>query len=268
MGTRIMGYRYVQVEKRGHLTKITINRPEVMNALHPPAHRELSRAFDEYAEEPSAWVAIITAAGDRAFCAGNDMKYQKQHGLEVLKAEMEGVRGGFAGITERFDCYKPIIAAVNGIAAGGGTEIALACDVIISAEHAVFGLPEPKVGLYSGAGGIHRLSRQIPYHIAMELAITGRLIDAHEAKQIGIVNEVVPFSELMASAERWAGEIIACSPLSVRGTKQMILQGLDCPLEEAVTRKYPVAEEILQSQDMMEGIRAFTEKRKPRWKGM
>ena len=157
---------------------------------------------------------------------------------------------------------------MNGFAGGGGTEIALACDIVIAAEHSKFGLPEPKVGLIAAAGGVHRLHRQMPMKIAMGLMLTGKMITANQAMEYGLVNDVVSSDALMETAERWANEIIECAPLSVMATKACVLQGLDKPtLEEAVKSQYPQLSAVLDSEDVMEGSRAFAEKRKPQWKG-
>ena len=266
-----MGFEFIEYEKKGHLAYITINRPESMNALHPPANLELSKAFDDFAEDPDAWVAIYTGAGERAFCAGNDLKYTAEHGFEAVEESLwskDAVKGGFGGITTRFDCFKPIIAAVNGYAGGGGTEIALACDIIIAAEHARFGLPEPRVGLMAGAGGVHRLPRQMPLKQAMGLILTGKMITAEKAMAYGLVNEVVPLEMLMETAEKWAEEILECAPLAVMAAKQSALQGLDKPaLEEAINPGYPLFIKVMDSEDVLEGSKAFAEKRKPQWKG-
>src|SRR5262245_4706327 len=202
-----MNFEFIRYEKRDHIATITLNRPEVMNALHPPCHEELDRAFNDFAADPETGVAILTGAGDKAFSAGNDLKWTAHHGVPTLP------KTGFAGLTRRFDLVKPLIAAVNGFALGGGFEIALACDIIIAAEHAKFGVPEPKVGLMAAAGGVHRLPRMIPQKLAMGMMLTGRHISAAEAARLGIVNEVVPSKDLMAAAERWAKEISECSPL-------------------------------------------------------
>ena len=186
-----MSYEFITYEKTDRLVVITINRPEVRNALHPPANRELSAAFDEFAADPDAWVAILTGAGDKAFSAGNDLKYCAQHGM----GDMAMGNGGFGGITARFDLFKPVIAAVNGLALGGGFEIALACDIIVAAENATFGLPEPRVGLAALAGGMQRLPAAIPPKMAMGMMLTGKPITAAQAKAIGLVNEVVPAAE-------------------------------------------------------------------------
>lgn len=261
-----MEFQFIKYEKKGHLAYITINRPEVMNALHPPANMELSRALDDFSEDPEAWVAIYTGAGDRAFSAGNDLKYTAEKGYEAIKSQP--IKGGFGGITSRFDLFKPVIAAVNGFALGGGFEIVLACDIVVAAEHASFGLPEPRVGLMAGAGGVHRLPRQIPMKLAMGMMLTGKRISAQQAKEYGIVNEVVPFKDLMPAAERWAAEILECAPLSVRASKQCALEGLDKPtLAEAISAEYSILKQAHQSEDWVEGPKAFAEKRKPQWKG-
>jgi enoyl-CoA hydratase/carnithine racemase len=249
------------------LTIVTINRPEVLNALHPPANGELDRAFNDFSEDPDTWVAIITGAGDRAFSAGNDLKWQAEHGGDAVRRGLDSLRGGFGGITRRFDCFKPMIAAVNGFALGGGFEIVLACDMVVAAEHAAFGLPEPRVGLMAGAGGVHRLPRQIPYHLAMGMMLTGRRISAQEAQEMGLVNEVVPLEALMSAAERWAAEVLECAPLSVRASKEAALKGLELPLEAALRNVYPGMYTMTYSADYVEGPRAFAEKRKPQWKG-
>jgi enoyl-CoA hydratase/carnithine racemase len=262
-----MSYRFIKVEKKQHLSIITINRPEVLNSLHPPACQELDEAFNEFSTDPEAWVAILTAAGEKAFCAGNDLKWQAEHGGEAVREGLKALKGGFGGITRRFDCFKPFVAAVNGFALGGGLELALACDIIIAAEHATFGLPEPRVGMIAGAGGVHRLPRQIPYHLAMGLLLTGRRITAREALQTGLLNEVVPAQELMPTAERWAAEIVECAPLALRACKGAVLQGLELSLEKAVDTEFKEIIDMRQSEDFTEGPRAFAQKRKPQWKG-
>jgi enoyl-CoA hydratase/carnithine racemase len=261
-----MSYELVSVTKKDHLTIVTINRPEVMNAVSPPTSAELSAAFDEFSEDPEAWVCILTGAGERAFSAGNDLKYQAEHGGEAVAGETIKLKGGFGGITFRFDCFKPFIAAVNGFALGGGFEIALACDIIIAAEHATFGLPEPRVGMMAGAGGVHRLPRQIPYHLAMGMILASKRITAREALRYGLVNEVVPSAELMSAAETWAAEIMKGAPLSIQAGKEAAIKGLAYSLDK-VPKTFPLQEKMHRSEDYIEGPRAFAEKRPPRWQG-
>lgn len=262
-----MEFEFIRVEKENHLTWITLHRPEVMNALHPPANQELDRAFDEFAQDSDAWVGILTGAGDRAFSAGNDLKWQARNGAQAMREGMKGVKGGFGGLTARTDCYKPLIAAVNGFALGGGFEIVLCCDIILAAEGATFGLPEPRVGLMAAAGGVHRLPRHVPFHLAMGMMLTGRRISAQEAHRLGIVNEVVAAEELLPAARRWAGEILECAPLSIRASKEAALEGLGLPLRDALKTHFPGQGALYQSADFVEGPRAFAEKRKPNWKG-
>ncbi len=252
-----------QVERDGRVLVVTLDRPEVRNALHPPANQELQKTFDDFVADPELWVAVVTGAGDRAFCAGNDLKYTASS-----SGRIELPPGGFGGLTSRLDNPKPLIAAVNGVAMGGGFEIALACDLIVASETATFGLPEPRVGLAALAGGIHRLPRQIPLKHAMGMLLTGRHVPAREGAELGFVNEVVPASELMAAARRWADQILECAPLSVRASKQTALEGLDKgSLAEALSARYESLAALVRSEDFTEGPRAFAEKRKPDWKG-
>jgi crotonobetainyl-CoA hydratase len=253
---------FCSVEKDGHLTIVTIERPERMNALHPAANAELGAVFDEFAADNNAWVAIITGRGDRAFSAGNDLRHQAEGGKRLPTPR------GFGGLTSRFDLAKPVIAAVNGVAMGGGFEIALACDLIIASDNALFALPEPRVGLAALAGGLQRLPRQIGTKQALGMILTGRRVGAAEGQRLGFVNEVVPQAELMATAKRWAREICECSPLSIRASKDVVYRGLDiADLNDAMTRSYDSVRTLVGSEDFVEGPKAFAEKRPPNWKG-
>ena len=256
-------YEFLNTEINGHVLEVTINRPEVMNSLHPPSHIEFDEVWNEFDKDENLWIGIITGTGDRAFSAGNDLKYQASGG------DRSGMpSSGFAGLTSRFDLNKPLIAAVNGFAMGGGMEIALACDLIIASDNARFALPEPRVGLAALAGGMQRLPRQIGMKNAMGMMLTGRHVGAAEAKELGIVNEVVPLVDLMETARRWAKDIEACSPMSIRATKQVAYQSLgEANLEKSMQGQYSAVGDLLKSEDFVEGPVAFAEKRTPEWKG-
>jgi enoyl-CoA hydratase/carnithine racemase len=253
---------FVKTEIKDRILVVTINRPDVMNALHPPANFELAGVFDQFAADPALWVAVMTGAGERAFSAGNDLKYQAEgHPISVPET-------GFAGLTARYDLNKPVIAAVNGVAMGGGFEIALACDILLASSTATFALPEPRVGLAALAGGLHRLPRQVPLKQAMGMILTGRRVSAQEGQAMGFVNETVAPEHLMSSAMRWAEEICECSPMSVRASKQAVMQGLDKPTyKDAFETGYPAVIDLFRSADFKEGPRAFAQKRKPNWTG-
>lgn len=252
-------YRYCRVEDTGRVRIVTLNRPEVMNALHSEASHELEAVWDEFAVRDDLWVGIVTGAGDRAFSAGNDLKVQ------AAGKRGPRPRSGFGGLALRFDLNKPVIAAVNGVAMGGGFEMALACDIIVAAENAVFALPEPRVGLVAGGGGVHRLPRMIPQKQALGMILTGRRVPAREGKELGFVNEVVAVGAALPAAQRWAQMILECSPMSVRASKEAVYRGLDESLATAMRTVYPAQQANLDSQDYVEGPQAFAEKRKPNW---
>ena len=254
-------HEFCTVERDGRLLIVTLNRPERYNALHFPAHFELAEVWDEFAADPELWVAIVTGAGDKAFCAGNDLRFQAEGNVR------KRCPTGFAGLTNRYDLNKPVIAAVNGFAMGGGFEVALACDLIVAAENAIFALPEPRVGLMAGAGGVHRLPRLIGQKRALGMILTGRRVGPEEGKELGFVNEVVPEGEAVAGARRWAGQILECAPISIRASKEAVYAGLDeATLEAAINRTYEEQHVLIDSADYIEGPKAFAEKRPPVWR--
>jgi dehydration protein DpgD len=259
----------VLYEKHGHVAYITLNRPHQLNAMDIRMHEELARIWNAFEEDPSVWVGVLTGAGERSFSVGQDLKELDARTRAGSGPSTFGSRGrpGWPRLTERHNLTKPIIARVNGLALGGGFELALACDIIIAAEHADFALPEAKLGLIAGAGGVFRLPRQIPLKIAMGYLMTGRRISAERAYQLGLVNEVASAEDLNACVERWASDILSCSPLAVRAVKQVVLRSLHLPLEEAFAARYEAEEVRRNSNDCREGPRAFVKKRNPDWSG-
>lgn len=253
----------IGVEVDGHLMVVTIKREAVRNALDPPACHEMATAFDRFAADDQLWVAIVTGAGDAAFCAGNDLRWQREHGLDPDAFPPSG----FGGLTHREGLDKPVIAAVTGFALGGGFELALACDLVVADERASFGLPEPRVGTVAGAGGLVRLPRQVAPKRAAQLALTGRPVDARTLERWGVVNMVAPAGRSLEVARELAATVMEGAPLAVRAAKAMMAAGLRVPEEEALRARRPEQLELLETEDFREGAMAFTEKRAPVWKG-
>ena len=260
----------VLYDKRGHVAYVTLNRPEVLNAMDLATHAELGRIWDDLEADDDVWVGVLTGAGSRAFSVGQDLKeLAARNANGTAEPSSFGSRGkpGWPRLTERFSFAKPIVARVNGYALGGGFELALACDIIVAADNATFGLPEARLGLIPGAGGVFRLVRQLPYRIATGMLMTGRQLKAAEALAYGLVNEVVPADALDERVDAWVADLLQSAPLSVRAVKEAARLSVDMPLEHAFTAQYAWEERRVHSQDAVEGPRAFTEKRPPQWQG-
>jgi crotonobetainyl-CoA hydratase len=255
-----MAYEFITTEQVGNVLKVTMNRPEVYNAVHGPMHDEMSDCWDKFAASEDQWVAVLTGAGDKAFTAGNDLKWTAQGGAQPKSTN------GFAGLSSRFDLEKPIIAAVNGFAMGGGFETALSCDIIIASDQATFALPEVKVGFFAAASGVQRLSRYIGRLAAQEIMFTGRKVDTAEALALGMVNQVVPHRDLMDVAMAKANEIASVSPSSVKATKRVLnAMAVAEGLEASNLYSREVIADLMKTEDFKEGVSAFVEKRKPNW---
>ena len=251
----------IDVERSGRVAVFTINRPEARNAIDGATGQALSDAFDQAEADPGVWAVVLTGAGDKAFCAGADLKALAtgRGGEGIFTA------GGFAGITRR-RFAKPLIAAVNGAALAGGLEIMLACDFAVAAEHATFGIPEVKRGIIAGAGGLLRLPNRLPMSVALELAMTGERIDAHQALGFGLVNRVVPAGAALEATIATARLICDNAPLAVRASKRLTLAAVELQ-EELWDLNDAAVFEVMRSADAREGPLAFAEKRPPRWTG-
>ena len=260
-----MSYQFITVSKQDHLTRITLNRPEVMNAINQQMHDELQVAFDDFASDDNQYLGVISGAGERAFSAGSDLKSIAKQGKPHVYP-----RHGYAGLIERFDLSKPLIAAVDGVAVGGGFEVALACDIIVATRRSRFGLPEPLVGAVALGGGMHRLARQIGLKQAMGLILTGDIVGAEDAYRLGIVTQLVDHDELDNAVDRWCQRILRCAPLAVRASKQTVMRGLDeASLAQAMAKQpsYRDFKAWYECSDRIEGAAAFAEKRAPQWQG-
>jgi enoyl-CoA hydratase len=248
----------VQLSREGRVAILVMDRPEARNAMNMEMTRQLDAAYDELTGDDDTWVVVLTGAGDRAFCAGQDLK-------EVGLARPPRPNG-FGGITQR-EFPKPLIAAVNGFALGGGFEICLACDLVVAEEHATFGFPEVKRGIFAGAGGLVRIGKRLSMAQALELAMTGEPMSAQRAYELGLVNRVVPSGGSVRAAVQLANVICEAAPLSVRLSKRMIRTSVAQGEDELWALQAQLGAEIRDTEDYHEGPRAFVEKRVPQWKG-
>jgi len=254
----------VRYERRDHVATITLDRPDVMNAVDLATEAELQRIWRELERDDDVRLVVLTGAGERAFCVGADLKNPSVKGVDYWAAARPG---GFGGIALRETLNVPVLARVNGYALGGGFEMVLGCDLVVACEEASFGLPEALVGRMPLDGGMTLLQRQIPFRQAMAMMLTGQRINARRALELGLVNEVVPRAELDAAVARWTAAVLACAPLSLKAIKQVVRQtGTLTPTQAQATR-LPALVAALQSEDADEGVRAFQQKRKPQWRG-
>ena len=256
-------------ELRDHIAVITIGRPQAMNALGPEQQREIIGLWEQFRDDDDAWVAIITGQGERAFCAGADLKTYTpllgERGLYDVRQDAD--RPGFGGITRGFNLWKPVIAAVNGYALAGGLELALACDIRIASANASFGCSEVKRGFHHCDGGTVRLPLIVGLGNALKMQLTGEPIDAAEALRIGLVSEVVALPDLLPTARRYAEAIAANGPLGVRSAKESMIRSLGRALEDALRFENILFSTLTRTDDFREGPRAFAEKRPPQWSG-
>ena len=252
----------VDYRKEGRIAIFTINRPGALNALDMEAIHQLHKAMVDFRDDPKLWVGIITGVGEKAFCAGADVK----DAVPFIKSHRETPWAFPATPMRGLELWKPLIAAINGLALGGGLEIALACDIRIASENARLGTPEVTIGVIPGWGGTQRLPRMIPWCKAAEILLAGKIIDAQEAYRIGLVNEVVPQNALITAAKKWAEGFCRAAPLAVRAVKEAMVRGYSMTLEEGLRLEQSLLAYIMGTEDFKEGNRAFTEKRKPAYK--
>jgi crotonobetainyl-CoA hydratase len=256
------GIRY---EVRDHVAWVTIDRPERMNALDPAAQDELLRTWGRIEGDRSVRVVVLTGAGDRAFCAGDDLK--ATGGKIDLDYWLDPRPDGFGHLPLRDSLDVPVLGRINGVALGGGLELVVGCDLAVAADTAMFGFVEPRLGRLPLDGGIVTLTRQLPMKFAMEILLTGGRFSAADAVRMGVINEAVPAADLDAAIERWLDALLACAPLSLRAIKQIVKRTEDLPRREARATRLPALVEVLTSEDVAEGTAAFKEKRAPDWKG-
>lgn len=252
----------VLYEQDGKTVFITLNRPNSLNAINPPLRDALDGAMERARDDSSVRIIVLRGSG-RAFCAGADLKWRSENPDLLREINTQGNRPRF--IMPGFDLWKPLIASVHGYAVGGGLELAMACDVIVASDNAVFGLPEPKRGLAADGGGIHRMMRDVPRKIAMELILTGKFISAEEAKSYNIVNRVVPNDDLASETLSVVEEMLQCSPQALKASKQTALIGVDKPFDDVFPVQVSEFTKLKESNDFVEGPLAFAEKREPVW---
>ncbi|GAB7187055.1 crotonase/enoyl-coenzyme A (CoA) hydratase superfamily protein [Kitasatospora sp. Ki12] len=259
----------VRYEKKDHVARVTLDRPAVLNAMDLRMHEELAAVWDDVEADDEIRVAVLTGAGDRAFSVGQDLRERARLDEQGVPRTSFGSRGqpGWPRLTERFRLSKPVLARVDGYALGGGFELALACDLIVASDRAVFALPEAQLGLVPGAGGAFRLARQVPLKAAMGHLLTGRRMTAAEALRFGLVNQVVPAEGLEDCVAEWTADLLRSAPLAVRAIKEAVMRSVDMPLEEAFSASYGWELRRRHSEDAVEGPRAFAEGRPPRWRG-
>jgi enoyl-CoA hydratase/carnithine racemase len=254
----------VQLSRQGRVAIVTMDRPEARNAMNAELNQQLDDTYDALATDDNVWVVVLTGAGDRAFCAGADLKEVAMRNATGSAATPR--RGGFGGITHR-EFPKPLIAAVNGYALGGGFEICLACDLIVAEQHATFGLPEVKRGIFAGSGGLVRIAQRLPVSVALEMVMTGEPITAQRAYELGVVNRVVPSGDAVRGALEFAEAICQAAPLSVRLSKKIVRASFAQGEEAVFALVDQLGPAVRASEDAQEGPRAFVEKRVPRWQG-
>ncbi len=254
---------FLEYTKEGRIAVFRINRPEKMGVLNVEGMQQFTDALHDFRDDDNLLVGIIASAGEKVFSAGVDIKDY----LPLVKRTVDKKWQRPTAIMRGIDLWKPLIAACNGLTIGGGFEMALACDIMIASEDAVFGLPEVKVGICPGGGGTVRLPRTIPRRLAAEMLFTGKTIDAQEAYRIGLANKVVPLDQLMIEAKKMAEEICKAAPLGVRCAKELLVRGMTLSLDEALRLEDDIQTYILGTEDCAEGFAAFAEKRKPEWKG-